>query len=120
LPAKRFTLVLLGGIGATLAVYTVLGGALLSEASDSLVGSAEAIAAGADQRTEVTHTTLVPHPAGRPDAVGTRSTAAIPMPNHRAVVGGRVKSTFAPGKPARDRGPCAETLLFDYRACGFI
>jgi hypothetical protein len=66
LPAKRFTLVLLGGIGATLAVYTVLGGALLSEASDSLVGSAEAIAAGADQRTEVTHTTLVPHPAGRP------------------------------------------------------
>ena len=33
------------GIGATLAVATVLGGALLSEASDSLVGGAEAIAA---------------------------------------------------------------------------
>lgn len=45
--SKRFTLVLLAGIGATLAVATVLGGALLSEASDSLVGSAEAIAAGA-------------------------------------------------------------------------
>jgi zinc transporter, ZIP family len=44
---KRFTLVLLAGIGATLAVATVLGGLLLSEASDSLVGSAEAIAAGA-------------------------------------------------------------------------
>jgi hypothetical protein len=39
--------VLLAGIGATLAVATVFGGALLSEASDSLVGSAEAIAAGA-------------------------------------------------------------------------
>jgi ZIP family zinc transporter len=39
--------VFLAGIGATLAVATVLGGALLSEASDSLVGSAEAIAAGA-------------------------------------------------------------------------
>jgi zinc transporter, ZIP family len=45
--SKRFTLVFLAGIGATLAVATVLGGALLSEASDSLVGSAEAIAAGA-------------------------------------------------------------------------
>jgi ZIP family zinc transporter len=45
--SKRFTLVLLAGIGATLAVATVLGGILLSEASDSLVGSAEAIAAGA-------------------------------------------------------------------------
>jgi ZIP family zinc transporter len=45
--SKRFTLVLLAGIGATLAVATVLGGVLLSEASDSLVGSAEAIAAGA-------------------------------------------------------------------------
>lgn len=45
--STRFTLVLLAVIGATLAVATVLGGALLSEASDSLVGSAEAIAAGA-------------------------------------------------------------------------
>jgi zinc transporter, ZIP family len=45
--SKRFTLGLLAGIGAALAVATVLGGALLSEASESLVGSAEAIAAGA-------------------------------------------------------------------------
>ena len=45
--SKRFTLGLLAGIGAALAVATVLGGALLSEASEALVGSAEAIAAGA-------------------------------------------------------------------------
>jgi ZIP family zinc transporter len=45
--SKRFTLGLLAGIAATLAVATVLGGALLSEASEALVGSAEAIAAGA-------------------------------------------------------------------------
>jgi ZIP family zinc transporter len=45
--SKRFALVLLAWIGAALAVATVLGGALLSEASESLVGSAEAIAAGA-------------------------------------------------------------------------
>jgi len=45
--SRRFTLGLLAGIGATLAVATVLGGALLSGASEALVGSAEAIAAGA-------------------------------------------------------------------------
>jgi ZIP family zinc transporter len=45
--SKRFTLGLLAGIAATLAVATVLGGALLSEASEALVGSVEAIAAGA-------------------------------------------------------------------------
>ncbi len=38
---------LLAGIGATLAVVTVLGGVLRSAASDSLVGSAGTIAAGA-------------------------------------------------------------------------
>lgn len=45
--SKRFTLGLLAGIGAALAVVTVLGGALLTETSEALVGSAEAIAAGA-------------------------------------------------------------------------
>jgi zinc transporter, ZIP family len=45
--STRFTLGLLAGIGATLAVATVLGGVLLSEANEAVVGSAEAIAAGA-------------------------------------------------------------------------
>lgn len=45
--SKWLTLGLLAGIAATLAVATVLGGALLSEASEALVGSVEAIAAGA-------------------------------------------------------------------------
>jgi zinc transporter, ZIP family len=45
--SKRFTLGLLAGIAAALAVATVLGGALLSEASEALVGGVEAIAAGA-------------------------------------------------------------------------
>jgi hypothetical protein len=42
-----FTLGLLAVIGAALALATVLGGALLAEASEALVGSAETIAAGA-------------------------------------------------------------------------
>jgi zinc transporter, ZIP family len=45
--SKRFALGLLAAIGAALAVATVLGGALLSEGSEALVGSGEAIAAGA-------------------------------------------------------------------------
>jgi zinc transporter, ZIP family len=45
--SRGFTLGLLAGIGVALAVATVLGGALLSESSEALVGSAEAIAAGA-------------------------------------------------------------------------
>ena len=45
--SKRFALVLLAAIGAALAVATVLGGALLSERSEALVGSGEALAAGA-------------------------------------------------------------------------
>jgi zinc transporter, ZIP family len=45
--SKRFALALLAAIGAALGVATVLGGALLSEGSEALVGSGEAIAAGA-------------------------------------------------------------------------
>ena len=44
---KRFALGVLGGIGATLAVATVLGGTLLADASPAVVGGAEAVAAGA-------------------------------------------------------------------------
>jgi zinc transporter, ZIP family len=45
--SKRFALGLLAVIGAVLAVATVLGGVLLSEASEVFIGEAEAIAAGA-------------------------------------------------------------------------
>lgn len=45
--SKRFTLGLLAGIGVALAAATVVGGALLAEANEAIVGSAEAIAAGA-------------------------------------------------------------------------
>jgi ZIP family zinc transporter len=43
----RFALVLLGAIGLALAFATVLGGTVLADASDELVGTAQAIAAGA-------------------------------------------------------------------------
>jgi ZIP family zinc transporter len=44
---KRFAIGLLGGIGAALAVATVLGGTALADASGALVGTAQAVAAGA-------------------------------------------------------------------------
>jgi zinc transporter, ZIP family len=45
--SRRFALVLLGAIGLALAFATVLGGTALADASDELIGSAQAIAAGA-------------------------------------------------------------------------
>ncbi len=44
---KRFAISLLGGIGAALAVATLLGGTALADASGEVVGSAQAVAAGA-------------------------------------------------------------------------
>jgi ZIP family zinc transporter len=44
---KRFAIGLLGGIGAALAVATVLGGTALADASGEIIGSAQAVAAGA-------------------------------------------------------------------------
>jgi len=44
---RRFTVILLGAIGLALAFATVLGGTVLADASDGLVGTAQAIAAGA-------------------------------------------------------------------------
>jgi ZIP family zinc transporter len=44
---ERFAIGLLGGIGAALAVATVLGGTALADASGELVGTAQAVAAGA-------------------------------------------------------------------------
>jgi zinc transporter, ZIP family len=44
---RRFALVLLSAIGAALAVATVVGGTVLSDASPVLIGGAQALAAGA-------------------------------------------------------------------------
>jgi ZIP family zinc transporter len=45
--SRRFAITLLAAIGFALAFATVLGGTLLADASDKLIGTAEAIAAGA-------------------------------------------------------------------------
>jgi zinc transporter, ZIP family len=45
--SRRFAVVLLGAIGLALAFATVLGGTVLADASDGLVGTAQAVAAGA-------------------------------------------------------------------------
>jgi ZIP family zinc transporter len=44
---RRFAMTLLAAIGLALAFATVLGGTVLADASDTLIGTAEAIAAGA-------------------------------------------------------------------------
>jgi zinc transporter, ZIP family len=44
---RRFAITLLAAIGLALAFATVLGGTVLADASDTLIGTAEAIAAGA-------------------------------------------------------------------------
>ncbi|MDQ3876411.1 MAG: hypothetical protein M3322_12860 [Actinomycetota bacterium] len=56
---KRFALSLLGGIGVILALATVLGGTLLADASGELVGTAEALAAGAV--LAVVSISIIPH-----------------------------------------------------------
>ena len=45
--SRRFALALLAAIGLALAFSTVLGGTVLADASDTLTGTAEAVAAGA-------------------------------------------------------------------------
>ena len=45
--SRRFAVILLGTIGLALAFATVLGGTVLADASDGLVGTAQAVAAGA-------------------------------------------------------------------------
>jgi ZIP family zinc transporter len=56
---RRFAIALLGGIGLALAAATVLGGTVLVDASDSLVGGAQAVAAGAI--LAVISISIVPH-----------------------------------------------------------
>ena len=56
---RRFTHGLLGGIGLALALATIVGGTLLADASEKLVGTAQAIAAGAV--LAVISIAIVPH-----------------------------------------------------------
>ncbi len=57
--SRRFTITLLAAIGFALAFATVLGGTVLSDASGELIGSAQAIAAGAV--LAVVSIAIVPH-----------------------------------------------------------
>jgi zinc transporter, ZIP family len=57
--SKRFAIMLLTAIGAALALATVLGGTVLADASGELVGTAQAIAAGAV--LAVVSIAIVPH-----------------------------------------------------------
>ncbi len=56
---KRFAVMLLAAIGAALALATVLGGTVLADASGELVGTAQAVAAGAV--LAVVTIAIVPH-----------------------------------------------------------
>jgi ZIP family zinc transporter len=56
---KRFALGLLGGIGLALALSTILGGTVLGDASEELIGTAQAVAAGAV--LAVISIAIVPH-----------------------------------------------------------
>jgi ZIP family zinc transporter len=56
---RRFAIGLLGGIGLALAVATLLGGTVLADASPELIGSAQAVAAGAV--LAVISISIVPH-----------------------------------------------------------
>ena len=56
---RRFALGLLGGIGILLAGATALGGTVLADAADELIGTAQAIAAGAV--VAVVSIAIVPH-----------------------------------------------------------
>ena len=55
----RFAIALLGGIGVSLALATVLGGTVLADASPELIGTAQAIAAGAV--LAVVSIAIIPH-----------------------------------------------------------
>jgi ZIP family zinc transporter len=56
---KRFAITLLGSIGFALAFATVLGGTVLADASDELIGTAQALAAGAV--LAVVSVAIIPH-----------------------------------------------------------
>jgi ZIP family zinc transporter len=57
--ARRFAISLLGAIGAALAVATIVGGTVLADASPELIGTAQAVAAGAV--LAVVSIAIIPH-----------------------------------------------------------
>ncbi len=57
--SKRFAIGLLGGIGAVLALATIIGGTVLADASPAFIGTAQAAAAGAV--LAVVSISIVPH-----------------------------------------------------------
>jgi zinc transporter, ZIP family len=57
--SRRFAVVLLGAIGVALAVATLLGGTVLADASPEVVGTAQAVAAGAV--LAVVSISIIPH-----------------------------------------------------------
>ncbi len=57
--SRRFAVTLLGAIGLALALSTVLGGTVLADASPTLIGTAQAVAAGAV--LAVVSVAIVPH-----------------------------------------------------------
>ncbi|MGI8804264.1 MAG: ZIP family metal transporter [Thermoleophilaceae bacterium] len=57
--SRRFAVGLLGGIGLVLALATVLGGTVLADASAELIGTAQAVAAGAV--LAVVSIAIIPH-----------------------------------------------------------
>ena len=69
---KRFAITLLSAIGFALAFATVLGGTVLADASDSLIGTAQAVAAGAV--LAVVSIAIVPHAF---EEVSRRTAAAL-------------------------------------------
>jgi zinc transporter, ZIP family len=71
---KGFAIRLLGGIGLALALATVLGGTVLSDASPELVGVAQAVAAGAV--LAVVSIAIVPHAFSEVSRVAAIATVA--------------------------------------------
>ncbi|MGI9111464.1 MAG: hypothetical protein ACR2GT_04605 [Gaiellaceae bacterium] len=69
---RRFAVGLLGGIGAALALATVLGATVLANTSSSLVGGAEALAAGAV--LAVTSISIIPYAFSKVSALAACAT----------------------------------------------
>jgi zinc transporter, ZIP family len=70
----RFAVGLLGGIGLALALATVLGGTVLADASPELIGSAQAVAAGAV--LAVVSISIIPHAFSEVSSAVAASTVA--------------------------------------------
>jgi len=72
--SRRFALVLLGAIGLALALATIVGGTVLADASEELIGTAQAVAAGAV--LAVVSIAIVPHAFAEVNRVVASATVA--------------------------------------------